>query len=224
MKLLLVEDEKDLSYSISKILTISNYLVDCAYDGEEALKKIRESNYDGIVLDIMLPKLNGVAVLKQMRAEGNDTPTILLTAKSGLEDKVQGLDAGADDYLTKPFETKELLARIRALLRRKGKVSDGFNVGNINLDHNTFELKGPNGTINLTNTEYRLLEYLIKNKDSVVPTEKLMEDLWPNDADVEINVVWTYITALRRKLDKVGSNMAIKAARGVGYKLTPIGK
>ena len=167
----------------------------------------------------MMPKLDGISLVKQLRAQGNNLPVLILTAKSEVDDKVEGLDAGADDYLTKPFVIKELLARVRALTRRTSEIAQSFVIGNTTLDHQTFELFTDKERVRLTSKEYKLMEHLIRNKNMLLSTEKLMESIWGYDSDAEINVVWVFISALRKKLEAIGSNHSIKAVRGVGYKL-----
>ena len=220
MKILLAEDERDLSATICRILKVNNFDVDPVYDGEEALQFLEYGNYDAFICDVMMPKKDGFAVVKEVRAKGNHIPILILTARSEIDDKVLGLDSGADDYLTKPFVIKEFLARLRALLRRNGEVKEAYHIGNISLDHETFSLTGPSGTVRLTNTEYKMMEYLIANRGSVLSTERLLENVWDYDSEVEINVVWAYISALRKKLEGVGADYNIKAMRGVGYQLT----
>ncbi|MDD6240249.1 MAG: response regulator transcription factor [Eubacteriales bacterium] len=221
MKLLLAEDEHDLSDAIAKVLRSKNYDVECAFDGQEALDKIYENTYDALILDVMMPKKDGFAVVKELRSQDNYIPILILTAITDIDDKVSLLDSGADDYLTKPFSFKELLARIRALLRRSGgKVKDAYQIGETKLDHETFELSCK-GKLRLTATEYKMMEYLIRNHNSLVSTEKLMDAIWDYDSDAEINVVWAYISSLRKKLEQIGSDYTIKAVRGVGYQLYP---
>ena len=223
MKLLLAEDERDLSDAIVRVLKLYKYDVDTAYDGEEALDKIYENDYNGLILDVMMPKKDGFTVVKELREEGNNIPVLILTARSEVDDKVLGLDYGADDYLTKPFAIKELLARIRALLRRKGDVTEAYTIENTSLDHDTFELKAVS-SVRLTSKEYQMMEYLIRNKNVLLSTEKLMDSIWSYDSEAEINVVWAYISALRKKLSQIGSDYTIKAMRGVGYQLAPVKK
>lgn len=222
MKLLLVEDEKELSKAIKKVLEINKYEVDTAYNGLEALELIEYGIYDAIILDIMMPKVDGLTVVKKMRKAENNTPVLMLTAKAETDDKVLGLDAGADDYLTKPFAMKELLARIRAITRRKGEVVDSYKIGNTLLDSETFELCA-SSRVRLTTKEYRLMEYLIRNKNSLLSTEKILDNVWEYDTDVELNVVWVFISSLRKKLEKIHSEYTIKSVRGVGYQLEKIG-
>jgi len=218
MKILLVEDEKELSAAVQKVLVLSGYEVDCAYDGLAGLTATRQGEYDCVVMDIMMPKMDGLTALKLMRQDGLNTPVLLLTAKAELDDKVAGLDAGADDYLPKPFALKELMARIRALTRRQAVVVSPYTLGNITLHPDTYELSAQS-TVRLTNKEFKLMEYLIRNHTMYLSTERIMESVWDYDAEAEINVVWVFISSLRKKLDAVGADYQIKAARNVGYRL-----
>lgn len=218
MRLLLVEDERDLSNAIKQVLELNNYIVDTAYDGEEALLYAERSDYDGMILDVMMPKLDGISVVKKLRERGDGVPVLILTAKAETDDKVLGLDSGADDYLTKPFIIKELLARIRALTRRKGETALSCKFGNMTLDPDTFELCA-NGKVRLTNKEYRLMEYLIRNHNILLSTERILENVWEFDTEAELNVVWVFISSLRKKMNAIGANCVITAARGVGYRL-----
>ena len=225
MKILLVEDEKDLSRALVAILKHENYTVNAAYDGKEALKEIRSGTYDGVVLDIMIPFIDGIEVLKTARAEGISTPILLLTAKSEIEDRVTGLDTGADDYLTKPFASKELLARVRAMLRRKTEtVSTVLSYGNITLDPGRLELSAPLGAIKLPNKEYQIMEMLISSPATIVSQDKLIDKIWGADNENTQNVVWVYISYLRRKLQNIGADVEIHASRNVGYALEKIEK
>lgn len=220
MRLLLAEDEKELSNALAAILKHNNYSVDAVYNGADALSYGLSGNYDGIILDIMMPALNGVEVLKILRERGVKTPVLLLTAKSELEDKINGLDAGADDYLTKPFAMGELLARIRAMTRRAAEFSPNLlTIGNITLNRESFELSSKSGCQRLGSKEYQLLEMLMLNRGKLISTERLMEKIWGYDSDAEINVVWVYISYLRKKLAGLGADVEIKAVRGVGYTL-----
>ena len=221
MRILLVEDERDLSATLKKVLEYAKYDVVCAYDGLQAIQKIHEDQFDLIVLDVMMPRMNGFEVVKKLRSEGDSTPVLMLTARAEIDDKVLGLDSGADDYLTKPFQIKELLARVRALLRRKGECTESYTIGNVTLDHDTFELKAKS-SVRLTNKEYRLMETLIRNKGILLSTERIMELVWDWDSDAEINVVWAFLSSLRKKLAKIGANVTIKAVRGVGYSLEDV--
>lgn len=220
MRILLAEDERELSQAIVKILECGKYDVDAVYDGEAALEKIEENVYDGAVIDVMMPKIDGISVVKKLRADGNNLPVLILTAKSEIEDKVAGLDAGADDYLTKPFAVKELLARIRALLRRTAEFKESYVLGNVTLDSDTFELRAKSSA-KLTSTEFKLMQYLIRNHTRYVSAEILMDNVWDFESDVEINVVWVYLSMLRKKLDKVGADYNIVSERGRGYRLEP---
>lgn len=220
MRLLLAEDEKSLARAVSAILEKNNFSVDVVYDGADALDWLRAGNYDGAVLDIMMPKMDGITVLKTIRAEGNMLPVLLLTAKSEIDDKVEGLDSGANDYLTKPFAAKELLARIRAMTRAQtAQPSSTLSVGNLTLDRATFELKSPSGSFRLANKEFQMLETLMANPKTLISTERFMEKIWGYDAEAEINVVWVYISYLRKKLAALNANVQIKATRNAGYSL-----
>ncbi len=220
MRLLLAEDEKELSNALVTILKHNNYSVDAVYDGLEALDYLKAENYDGAILDIMMPKMDGLTVLKKLRDSGSDLPVLMLTAKSEIDDKVAGLDSGADDYLTKPFATKELLARIRSMTRRQAEVTDNvLRYGNLKLDRATFELSTDFGQFRLANKEFQMMEMLMTNPKVLISTDRFMERIWGYDSEAEINVVWVYISYLRKKLSAIGSNAVIKASRGAGYSL-----
>ena len=220
MRLLLAEDELALSRAITAILKKNNYEVDAVYDGEAALDWLSANNYDGAVLDIMMPKLDGISALRRVRAAGNDLPILLLTAKSEVDDKVTGLDAGANDYLTKPFAARELLARIRAMTRaRSVQNTSQMRMGNICLDRATFELSSPANSFRLTGKEFQMMELLLANPRHLISTEQFMERIWGQDSDAEINVVWVYISYLRKKLAALGADIQIKATRNAGYSL-----
>ena len=218
MRLLLAEDEKDLSRALTTILESSNYSVDAVYDGEDALAYLGGNNYDGVILDIMMPKIDGLTVLRKIRQEGNSIPVLLLTAKSEIDDKVEGLDAGANDYLTKPFAAKELLARIRAMTRESTHaVNSLLHMGNLSLDLASFTLSSPTGSFRLANKEFQMLEMLMGNPGQLISSERFLERIWGYDSEVEINVVWVYISYLRKKLTNLQANVQIKAARNAGY-------
>ena len=221
MKLLLAEDERELSKALVTILKHSGYTVDAVYDGRDAYEYILNDEYDGIILDIMMPKLDGISVLKQIREKSVSVPVLLLTAKSEIDDRVEGLDAGADDYLTKPFSTRELLARIRAMTRRKtDSVQSDLTFGNLTLKRATNEITAEGGgTERLANKEFQMMEMLMLNPGMLFSTDRFMERIWGFDSDAEINVVWVYISYLRKKLTAIGANVEIKALRGVGYTL-----
>lgn len=223
MKLLLAEDEKDMSEALVDILTYHKYTVDAVYDGEAALEYARNEDYDGIILDIMMPKKTGLEVLEGLRNEGCTTPILLLTARSEIEDRVRGLDMGADDYLPKPFAMNELLARIRAMLRRKEKFTpDILRIGNISLNMQSYELSGPKGTMVLAKQEYQLMELFMLNQNMYLSSDMLIERVWGYDADTELSNLWVYISNLRKRLSLVGANVVIGAKRNIGYKLEKI--
>ena len=220
MRLLLAEDETSLSKAIVTILEKNNYSVDAVYNGEDALIYLESDNYDGVILDVMMPKLDGFSVLKRLRAQGNMIPVLILTARDQVHDKVLGLDSGANDYLTKPFSTRELLARIRAMTRSQTAHPDSqLHFGNITLNRASFELSSQNGSFRLANKEFQLMEILMSNPHHLVSTERLLEKIWGYDSDVEINVVWVYISYLRKKLAALHANIQIKALRNAGYSL-----
>lgn len=220
MRLLLAEDEKELSDALVTLLKHNNYSVDAVYNGEDALEYLLTGLYDGAILDIMMPKKNGIEVLKAARAKGLSLPVIMLTAKSEIDDRVAGLDAGADDYLTKPFAIKELLARIRAMTRRGGETAENSLVfGSTTLDRLTFEVGAPGGKVRLSNKEYQILEMLMVNPGQVIPTERFMEKIWGYDTETELNVVWVYVSYIRKKLAGIGADIKITAVRSLGYVL-----
>lgn len=221
MRLLLAEDEVELSKALVAILKHNNYSVDAVYNGIDAYDWACGGSYDGIVLDVMMPGMDGISVLKKLREEKINTPVLLLTAKSELDDKITGLDAGADDYLSKPFQTGELLARIRAMTRRRSEYVPGvLSCGNIRLSRSTYELECEGRSQRLGNKEFQMMEMLLSNPGRLISTEKFMEKIWGFDSEAEINVVWVYISYLRKKLAALGANVQIKAARGVGYTLS----
>ncbi len=220
MRLLLAEDELALSRAITAILKKNHYEVDAVHDGVEALDWLSANNYDGAILDIMMPRLDGISVLRRVRAGGNTIPILILTAKSEVDDKVLGLDAGANDYLTKPFAAKELLARIRAMTRaQSAQSSSEMRMGNICLNRATFELSSPTDSFRLANKEFQMMEMLLSNPRRLIPTELFMERIWGQDSDTEVNIVWVYISYLRKKLAALGANIQIKATRNAGYTL-----
>lgn len=211
MKLLYAEDEAAMSEAVVDILTYHNYVVDPVYDGQEALAYAQSGHYDGIILDIMMPKLDGLEVLRLLRAQGCRTPILLLTAKAEVEDQVQGLDLGADDYLPKPFSMDLLLAQVRAMLRRREEFTPTvLQCGNISLNQQTFQL---------SKLEYRLMEVLLLNQGIYLSTEELLTKVWGYDTDAELGAVWVYISYLRKRLTALHANVAITAKRGVGYTL-----
>lgn len=220
MRILLAEDEPSLNRAIAALLTKNNYSVDTVFDGEEAIAYLDSENYDGVILDIMMPKADGLTVLKTIRAKGNSVPVLMLTAKSEIDDKVLGLDLGANDYLTKPFATKELLARIRAMTRTQGiQISSQLHLGNLTLDQTTFQLSSPAGSFHLANKEYQVMELLLQNPKQLIATERLLERIWGYDSDAQTNNVWVYISYLRKKLTALHANVQIRAVRNAGYLL-----
>lgn len=220
MKLLYAEDEISMSEAVKDILEYHNYSVDAVYDGEEALEFARLEHYDGIILDVMMPKLNGLQVLQKLRAEGCKTPVLLLTAKSEVEDKIEGLDMGADDYLPKPFVMGELLARIRAMLRRREEFTpDILKCGNISLNIQSYELSGNGQSFVLPKIEYKMMEALMLNRGIFLSTEDLLVKVWGYNCEADIGVVWVYISYLRKRLSALKANVEIKAKRNVGYTL-----
>lgn len=223
MRLLLAEDERELSKALCAVLKHNNYSVDPVYNGQDALDYGLCENYDGIILDIMMPKMDGLEVLRKLRENGVSTPVIFLTAKSEIEDRITGLDTGADDYLTKPFNMGELLARIRALTRRKSEYSPNLlTFGNISLNRETFELSSGENSVRLGNKEFQMMEMLLSNPARLISTEQFMERIWGYETEAEINVVWVYISYLRKKLTSLSASVEIKAVRGVGYTLEEI--
>lgn len=221
MKLLYAEDEAALSEAIVDILTFHNFTVDPVYDGNSALDYARLGDYDGIILDIMMPGLSGLEVLKALRSEGCKTPIMLLTAKSDVEDRIAGLDAGADAYLPKPFSTAEMLAMVRAMLRRReGYSPDLMSFGDITLDRQSFELCRGDNRCMLPKLEYRIMELLMLNHGIFLSTEDILVKVWGYDTDAEPGTVWVYISYLRKRLAAMGSQVAITARRNIGYTLT----
>lgn len=220
MRLLLAEDERELSKALVSILKHNNFTVDAVYDGEAALEFLSAEVYDGVILDIMMPKKDGITVLKEVRASGNAVPILLLTAKAEIDDKVLGLDSGANDYLTKPFATAELLARIRSMTRRQGVAQDNrLRYGNIVLDRATYELSANENSTRLSNKEFQMMEMLMSSPKVAISVDRFMDKIWGWESDAEINVVWVYISALRKKLKSIGANTVITANRNVGYSL-----
>ncbi|ABX41992.1 response regulator transcription factor [Lachnoclostridium phytofermentans] len=221
MRILLIEDEKYMAEAVAQVLRKNNYTVDLAHDGEYGLDCALSAIYDIIILDIMLPKMNGLDVLKSLRREKIATPVILLSAKGETEDKVRGLDTGADDYLPKPFKTEELLARLRALGRRKGEIiPEGIlSYGDIELNPNTLDVYCGKKTYKLTLKESQLLELLMNMKGMVISKNYIIEKLWGFDGEAEDNHVEVYISFLRKKLAALGSTNTIQTIRGLGYML-----
>ena len=222
MRLLLAEDEEAMSEAVADILEYHKYQVDTVYDGNEALDYIHAAEYDGIILDIMMPGRSGLEVLRQIRSEGCRTPVLLLTAKSEIEDRIEGLDLGADDYLAKPFHMGELLARIRAMLRRREDYTpDIRSFGDVTLNPRTSELRCGDKSVELSRLECRMMDTLMLNHGIYLSSEDLLEKVWGYGSDADVGSVWVYISYLRKQLAKVGSSVAVKAKRGTGYMLQP---
>lgn len=220
MKLLFAEDEAGLSEAVVDILTYHNYQVDAVYDGADALAYARAEHYDGIILDVMMPKLTGFQVLEQLRKEGCRTPVLLLTARSEVEDRIQGLDLGADDYMSKPFHMGELLARVRAMLRRRDNFTpDILTFGDITLNPHNCQLSSIGGSTTLPKLEYQLMETLMVNQGLYLSSEELLTKVWGYDTNAELGSVWVYISYLRKRLQALNSTVEICAKRGVGYTL-----
>lgn len=218
MRILVVEDQKDLNEIIVRKLTNEHYTVDACFTGDDALDFIRCAEYDGVVLDIMLPGITGIGVLKQMRASGDKTPVLLLTALGTVEDRVAGLDAGADDYLVKPFDFDELMARIRAMIRRGGeRASSVMTSGDLTLDSASRTVKRGEEEISLTAKEFDILEYLMQNEGKVLSRDKLSNHIWNYDYDGGSNVIDVYVYHLRRKIDDGYEQKKIITVKGAGY-------
>lgn len=209
-----------MSDAVTEILRHKNYIVDAVYDGQEAMDYIMSEQYDGIILDVMMPKMSGIQVLTAIRKMGISTPVMLLTAKSEISDKVEGLNSGADDYLAKPFAMPELIARVGALVRRSGEfIPDELIMGNVRLNRSSYELSSPSGAIRLSKKEYLMMEMLMQNKERPISTERFMTRVWGYESEAEINVVWVYISYLRKKLAALNADIQISALRGRGYVL-----
>ena len=220
MKLLFAEDDRDLNTAVKTLLARSGYQVDAVSDGEEALDYARADQYDGMILDWMMPKMDGVQALTQMRRKGNSTPCMLLTARDAVEDRVAGLDAGADDYLPKPFNAQELLARIRAMLRRRDTyVPDVISFGDLSLDKGNGELRCGEHTVRLTGKLFQLMALFMENPRIIFSVQQLMDKVWSWESEAEINVVWVNISTLRKKMGELDTAAEIVAHRGMGYSL-----
>ena len=215
----MAEDERALSRALTTILEKNHYTVDAVYNGEDALEYMKTGNYDAAIFDIMMPVTDGMTALKQLRARGNTTPVIMLTAKAEIEDRVLGLDSGANDYLTKPFDSRELLARIRAITRSYRAADSRLTFGNLTLNRAPFELSSPTACFRLAKKEYLLMEILLSNPQQLVSSERFLEKVWGYDSDAEVNVVWVYISYLRKKLAALNANIMIRAVRNAGYSL-----
>lgn len=219
MRILLAEDEHALARAIIKIFEKNHYSADAVHNGKDALAYLETGNYDVAVLDIMMPKMDGITALRKLRESGSRIPVLLLTAKAEIDDKVLGLDSGANYYLTKPFDTKELLAAIRAITRSRNAADSKLSIGNITLDRASFELSSSTGSYRLANKEFQMMELLMSNPHHIISAERFLEKIWGFDNDVEINVVWVYISYLRKKLAALHADIQIKASRNAGYSL-----
>ena len=219
MRLLLAEDEASLSRALVKILEHANYSVDAVDNGEDALAALTAGDYDAAVLDIMMPKMDGLSVLSRLREQGSRIPVMLLTAKAEVDDKVRGLDCGADDYLTKPFAAPELLARIRAMTRTQSSAGNVLTAGNISLNRSTFDLSSGKGSYRLANREFQIMELLMNNPHQLISAERMLEKIWGYESEADVSVVWVYISYLRKKLAALDADIQIKATRNAGYSL-----
>lgn len=217
--ILICDDEKDIVEALSIYLSSEGYNIYKAYNGMEALEMVTRETIHLVLLDIMMPKMDGITVLKKIREQNILLPVIMLTAKAEVDDKVLGLDSGANDYLTKPFDSKELLARIRAITRQKQNADSTMRFGNISLDRASFTLSSPSGSFRLANKEFQMMEIFMANPKCLVSSERLLERIWGYDSDAEINVVWVYISYLRKKLSALQADIQIRAIRNAGYTL-----
>ena len=220
MKILFAEDDRDLSIAVKTLLERTGYLVDTVHDGAEALAYAEAESYDGMILDWMMPEKDGVQALREMCNKGITTPCLLLTARDAIEDRVTGLDAGADDYLPKPFNGKELLARVRAMMRRRETyVPDVISWEDLQLDKSSCELRCGAQSVRLTGKMYQMAELFVENPKHLFSVHQLMDRVWGWDSEAEINVVWVNISQLRKKMSELGSETEIRVYRGTGYAL-----
>lgn len=220
MRILIAEDEVQLAKGLKYLLEKSKFSVDIVHDGREALEYFHQGEYDAIVLDIMMPGLNGIKVLETIRAEKSGVPIMMLTAKAEIEDRVAGLEAGADDYLPKPFSTREFIARVRALVRRNDSYTESIlSYGNIRLNCNCFELSSGMGSVRLNNKEYQLMELFLRHPHYVFSSGHIMDKIWGQDSEAGMDVVWTYIGYVRKKLKDLKADIEIRTVRGAGYSL-----
>ena len=220
MRILFAEDDRDLNAAVKALLTRSGYQVDAVFDGEDALSSAQAEAYDGVILYWMMRLMDGVEALRRMRAAGVKTPCLLLTARDAVEDRVAGLDAGADDYLPKPFDAQELLARVRAMLRRRDSfVPDVVTFEDLSLDKGANELRCGNRTVRLVGKTYQLMALFMENPHLIFSVQQLMDRVWGWDTEAEINVVWVNISALRKQLSELGASVESRAHRGSGYSL-----
>ena len=220
MRILIAEDEVEIARALKFLLEKNKFTVDIVHNGNDAWNYVRQMDYNVVVLDIMMPEIDGLEVLRRMRSQKMTVPVLLLTAKAEIEDRVTGLNAGADDYLPKPFAASELIARVKALSRRSMNYSDSIlREGNISLDWNCYELSANGRSVRLNNKEYQLMELFMSNPRRIFSTDHMMEKIWGNDSDAGMDVVWTYIGFLRKKLRELDADVEIKTIRGAGYSL-----
>ena len=218
MRVLIVEDEVRLAETLRDLLELEHYAADISHDGESGLDNALSDIYDLVILDVMLPKKDGFSILRELRQAGKTVPVLMLSARSELSDRVEGLDCGADDYLTKPFAMRELLARIRAITRRQPELhSTVLQLGTLRLDCADFQLSGPKGSLRLGNKEFQILQMLLMNPNQVISAERLLEKIWGYDSEAEVNSVWVYLSGLRKKIAQLGAQVQIRAVRGAGY-------
>lgn len=218
MRILLAEDERSLSRALTKILEKSHYSVDAVFNGEDAIAYLENGDYDAAILDVMMPQYSGFDVLSHIRGRGNRTPVLILSARSDVDDRVHGLDCGANYYLTKPFDTGELLAALRAITRGGGGDSK-LCVGDLTLNRVTFELSTAHGCFRLANKEFQMMEMLMLHPKALIPTERFLEKIWGFESEAEASVVWVYISYLRKKLQALGSSVRLSVMRNAGYTL-----
>ena len=220
MKLLFAEDDRDLCRAVEALLKHAGYTVDVVGNGRDALDYALEGDYDGLILDWMMPELDGIRVLEGLRSRGVATPCLMLTARDAVEDRVAGLDAGADDYLPKPFATSELLARVRAMLRRRAEYApDVARYEDLELDRSVMELRCGGRSVKLSNKAFQLMELLMERPGTIRTVDQIMERIWGWDSESDSSVIWVHISQLRKRLSELGSRVEIKATRGVGYSL-----
>ena len=220
MRLLFAEDDQDLSRAVSALLEHAGYSVDPVFNGTDALDYAQASSYDGIILDWMMPGMSGIEVLERLRKQGNSTPCLILTARDAVPDRIVGLNAGADDYLPKPFDTGELMARIRAMLRRNAVFTpDTVRFSDLVLDRSGMELQCRGRSVRLSSKSFQLMELLMVQPHTVHSISSIMDQVWGWDSDAEINVVWVNISSLRRKIEELGAHVEIRVSRGIGYSL-----
>lgn len=219
MRILLAEDEQSMARALLRILEKNNFSAEAVHNGRDALSYLESGNYDAAILDIMMPGMDGISVVQELRARGITTPVMMLTAKSEIDDKVLGLDSGANDYLTKPFAAKELLARLRAMTRGQHQSDNKLRYGNVTLDRSEFTLSTTAGSFRLANKEYQMMEILMANPRNLISSERFLEKVWGCDTDTEIGVVWVYISYLRKKLAALQADVFIHSCRNTGYSL-----